>query len=89
MSKKKIPPQGPAPPLDDEVMKGVWVDGVTISLGADHVILDGHINPPRSEKRVTVVRMLFPSRVIPTLIEVLRKVEEGTKKMKPTVTVEG
>ena len=84
MAKKKEPKPKPTPlpiktPLNEEVMKGVWVDAIGFYVGKDYIILDGEITKPRSEKNYVVSRMMFPARTLESLVGVLT---EALKKQK-------
>lgn len=69
--------------LNEEAMKGVWVDGVGIHIGLDYVILEGVVSKPRSDKPYIVSRMMFPPRVLQVLVRELNKVlEEYEKRLK-------
>jgi hypothetical protein len=86
MSEKKNPevkavskPQ----PLNEEVMRGVWIDGVGIGLSSDYVILEGIITPPRSDKPYIVARLMFPPRLLEHLAKNLTEAVEKQKELKP------
>ncbi len=79
MSEKE--PEAKVLPINDDVMKGIMIDGMRMAVGAQYTIIDGIINPPRSEKTVVVTRILIPSAMIPRLIEMLEKVQEAQKKV--------
>jgi len=66
--------------LNDEVMKGLMVDGIGVSLGPDFMIIDAIISSPRSEEPVIVTRILLPIRALEGLIETLNKVREMREK---------
>jgi len=79
MSEKE--PQPGVPPINDEVMKGIMIDGIRMAVGPQYTIIDGIINPPRSEKSVVVIRILVPSAILPQLVEMLEKAQEAQKKL--------
>lgn len=66
--------------LNEEVMKGVWVDGIGVHVGLDYVILEGVVTKPRSDKPYIVSRIMFPPRVFESLVHTLNKVWEEHKK---------
>ena len=67
--------------LNEEAMKGVWVDGVGIQIGPDYVILEGVITQPRTEEPYVASRILFPRRILEQLVgfinETLKKQKEA------------
>jgi len=85
--KKERKPE--AEPLNEEAMKGVWVDGIGFSIGRDYIILEGIITKPRTEKPCVVSRILFPSRILESLVRGLTQAVEkqkelAEKKVKPS-----
>ena len=66
-------------PINDDVMKGIWVDGIDITASASCVIFDGIIHPPRSEEPKIVSRILFPVEVIEMVIQALSSAQESLK----------
>lgn len=77
-------------PMNLDVLKGVWVDGIGLGVSYDCVILDGFINPPRADKPYVVSRMMFPPRMLEHLAKSLSKAVEEQKKLKaPEVRTEG
>lgn len=53
--------------LNEDVLKGVIVDGVGLSLTDDYAIFDGYIAPPRSKKDLVAVRMLVVPDALPLI----------------------
>jgi hypothetical protein len=51
-------------PLNDEIMKGIWIDGFAVYIGDDYAVLDGIIMPPRAEKPAVAARLMFPTRIL-------------------------
>ncbi len=87
MSKEaSTPPPMKAQPLNEDVMKGVLVDGIGIHIGKDFAILEGIISKPRSEVTVVVARMILPIDALEKLgtgiSEVLKKRKEMLKQAK-------
>ena len=71
-------------PLNEEVMKGIWIDGIGLGLSSDYVILEGLITPPRSSKPCIVARLLFPPRLLEHLAKSFGDAAHKQKEMKPT-----
>lgn len=73
MSKEKIEPleaEKITPveePLNEDVLKGVFVDGLGLIITEHYVALDGIIGKPRSKKRVVVARILVPPEALPSI----------------------
>jgi len=67
--------------LNEEAMKGVWVDGIGFRIGSDYVILEGVVTKPRTEKPVIVSRILFPTRVLESLVRGLTQALEKQKEL--------
>jgi len=84
MNKKKKTPTTKLniEPLNDEAMKGVWVDGIEAHISQDYTILDGIITKPRTEKAYVVSRIMFPTRILGPLTEILRKAVENIEQKK-------
>ena len=86
MSKSEIeplkvekPPE--AEPLNDDVMKGVLVDGLSLMTSEYFVILDAILTPPRSGKKpVIAARIIIPPEALPPIIEALKGVAEYFRK---------
>lgn len=70
-------------PINEEVQRGVWVDGIGLGLSSDYVILEGIVAPPRSDKPYIVVRMLFPPRLLEHLAKNLTDAVHQQKELKP------
>jgi len=71
--------------LNDEVLKGIYVDGFEFAIGRDYTVLDAGIRGPRSKETIIVARLLFATRGLDELIEGLSKaLEEHKKKTKST-----
>src|SRR4030067_614754 len=69
VAKVESKPQPKPEPLNDEAMKGIWVDGIGLHIGADYVILEGTIGKPRTEKNYVVSRIMFPTRILEQISE--------------------
>jgi len=85
MLKPKSPQK--AEPLNEEVLKGVWVDGIGVLIGPDYIILEGVITKPRSDKPYIVSRMMFPARIFENFVQSLNQLlkeakEKAVKKAK-------
>jgi len=70
-------------PLNEEVMRGVWIDGIGLGLSSDYIILEGIIAPPRSDKPYIVARLLFPPRLLEHLVKNLTDAVRKQKELKP------
>ena len=70
-------------PLNEDVMRGVWIDGIGLGLTYDYVTLDGMISPPRSDKPYVVARLLFPPRLLEHLAKTFTAAVQKQKEMKP------
>ena len=82
---KKQPKPSKAVMLNEEAMKGVWVDGLGVYVGLDYVIMEGVITKPRTDKPYVASRIMFPVRILETLVHTLNRVlEEHKKKLKTT-----
>jgi len=75
---KKEKPE--AEPLNEEAMKGVWVDGLGFHIGKDYIIFEGVITKPRTKKPYIISRIMFPSRVLEALVNGLTKALEEQRK---------
>jgi hypothetical protein len=71
-------------PLNEEILKGVWIDGIGLGLSSDYVILEGIITQPRSDKPYIVARLLFPPRLLEHLAKNLADAVRKQKEMKPS-----
>lgn len=81
--KKKTPPTKLRPePLNDEAMKGIWVDGIEYMVGPHYTILNGIIAKPRSEKPIIATRIMFPTKILHEWIKTLSKALEELEKKK-------
>jgi len=80
MAKEKPKPPQKAEPINEKVLKGVWVDGIGVYVGPDYVMLEGVMLKPRSDKPYVVSRVMFPPRVFETLVKVLNRLLEEYKK---------
>ncbi|MCJ7610172.1 hypothetical protein MUP00_11005 [Candidatus Bathyarchaeota archaeon] len=69
--------------ISDDVSKGVLVDGMGVTASRDSVIVDGIIGPPRYSSQVTVVRIIFPTRMLPDFIKILTSLQEKRNELKP------
>jgi hypothetical protein len=76
-------------PINEEVTRGVWVDGIGLGLSSEYVILEGIIAPPRSDKPYIVARLLFPPRLLEHLAKSLTNAVRKQKEIKPSELVEG
>jgi hypothetical protein len=74
---------GKPQPLNEEVMRGVWIDGIGLGLSSDYIILDGIITPPRSDKPYVVARLLFPPRLLEHLAKNFTDAVRKQKELKP------
>jgi hypothetical protein len=74
MSETKIGPLKPDKygyePLNIEVAKGIFVDGIGIGVTDYYIVLDGLLGPPRSKKEFIVSRLILP-------IEALKELHQG------------
>ena len=70
-------------PISEDVVKGIWVDGIGLGLSSDYVILEGIIAPPRSEKPYIAARLLFPPRLLEHLVKAFPEALKVQKKLKP------
>ncbi len=87
MSEKEVSKAKPADkpePLNEEIMKGIWIDGIGIGLSSDYVILEGLITPPRSSKPCIVARLLFPPRLLDHLAKSLGDAVRKQKEITPS-----
>jgi len=83
MAKEKPKPPQKAEILNQEALKGVWVDGIGVHLGPAYVMFEGVIAKPRSEKPIIVTRMMLPSGVFENLVNMLNTLlKEQKKKLK-------
>ena len=87
MSKRRPTPLPRPIPMNDDVMKGVMVDGFGFAAGPNYVFIDGVVNPPRAEKPTIVTRTLFPTAVIPQIIKGLQEIHKRQQKQKIEVEV--
>lgn len=82
IKKETQPPQQEI--LNEDVLKGTWIDGIGLHVGGDYVILDGLITPPRTDKNYIVARIMFPTRILGELAKsfevAVKKREEIVKK---------
>jgi len=78
---KKTKQKPEAKLLNEEVMKGVWVDGVGFAIGPDYIILEGVITKPRTEEPYIVSRIMFPTRVLEPLAHGLNQALEKQKEL--------
>jgi hypothetical protein len=76
---KQAPPR--PVPINEEALKGVWIDGVGIHIGKDYAILEGVIGNPRTEKPLIVSRVMFPTRL---LEQMAKMIDDALEKMKRT-----
>jgi len=67
-------------PLNEEAMKGVFVDGIGFHVSEHSVILEGVIGKPRADKNYVVSRLIFPIKMLDSMIDGLTKVREQMKK---------
>lgn len=56
-------------PLNDDILKGVLVDGLGLGIVEHYAFLDGIISQPRSKKDVTVARIIMPPEALPALLK--------------------
>lgn len=79
----EIKEQKPQPPkiLNEDVLKGVWVDGISFHIGRDYIILEGVITPPRTNEPFVVSRMMFPTRILEQLVKLLSDALEKQKQI--------
>jgi hypothetical protein len=80
----KAKPAEKPEPLNEEVMKGLWIDGIGIGLSSDYVVLDGIVAPPRSNKPCVVARLMFAPRMLEHLAKNLAIAAQKQKELKPT-----
>jgi hypothetical protein len=71
-------------PINEEVMKGVWIDGIGLGLSSEYIILEALIIPPRSEKPCIVARLLFPPRLLEHLAKSLNDAVRKQKEIRPS-----
>lgn len=83
----KVKPTLRPQPINEEVQKGVWVDGIGIGLSSDYIILEGIITPPRSDKPYIVSRLLFPPRLLKHLAKSFTEALQMQKDLKPPKVV--
>lgn len=83
MSEKGEPKARPQP-INEEVMKGVWIDGIGLGLSNEYVILEALITPPRSDKPCIVARLLFPPRLLEHLAKSFSDAVQKQKEIKPS-----
>jgi len=82
MPKEKPKPPLKVEPINEDVVKGVWVDGIGVHAGPDYVMLEGVMLKPRSDKPRIVSRIMFPPRVFEKLVKLLNKLlKEYQKKL--------
>lgn len=81
MAKEKPKPPPKPEPLNEEVMKGIWVDGIGFWAGRDYVIMEGIITKPRTKKNLIVSRIMFPPRILETLAHSLNELVEKRKEL--------
>lgn len=74
MSKEKIKPLEAEKPLlkmgealNEDVLKGVFVDGLGFAVTEHYVALDGVVSMPRSKNPVVVARILVPPEALPAI----------------------
>lgn len=83
-TKQQTPPQ-PAPQpariLNEEALKGVWVDGIGFYVGKDYVILEGVITAPRTKEPNIAARIMFPTRILGQLLDALKTAVEKQKEL--------
>ena len=73
--------QGTPKAISEEVMKGVFADGVGVTVGVDFFIIDGLIGPPRSETQTVAARIVFPIRLLPNFAKVFGEAQEKQKAL--------
>ena len=86
MGDKEKPKDNPVlkpQPLNEEVQRGVWVDGIGIGLSSDYVILEGIVASPRTDKPYIVARMLLPPRLLEHLAKNFADALRQQKELKP------
>ena len=88
VAKVESKPQPKPEPLNDEAMKGIWVDGIGLHIGADYVILEGTIGKPRTEKNYVVSRIMFPTRILEQVCKAIENVLKMKKEMEAKQTKE-
>ena len=85
--KSEVKPTQKPQILNEEALKGVWVDGIGIQIGPDYVIIEGVISKPRADPPYVVSRIMFPTRileqVVKSLSELWEKHKDSQKKSKP------
>lgn len=71
-----------AEPLNEDVMKGVLVDGLSFVVSERFVLLDGIIIPPRSGKKpVVAIRIIIPANALPEILEGIKALIEHYRKV--------
>jgi len=70
-------------PINEEIQRGVWIDGIGIGLSSDYVILEGMVGPPRTEKPYIVARLLIPPRLLEHLAKSFSEAVQKQKDLKP------
>jgi hypothetical protein len=71
-NRNKFPPS-----LNQDVVKGVMIDDFGLTTNKYYAILDGIVVPPRSDKTVVAVRMMFP---IAALVDLRRALTSSIKQ---------
>jgi len=66
--------------VDPEIMKGILVDGFEFTFTESYTVMDLGIGPPRSDERVIVSRVVFPTAAMEGLIKGLTNAWEDYKK---------
>ena len=69
-----------AEPLNEDILKGVMVDGLGLGLAEHFVLLDGYITPPRSKKDLIVARIIMPPEALPALLKGIESAMEFYRK---------
>lgn len=80
MGDKPKPPPSKPEPLNQEILKGVLIDAISVHIGPDYFILDGLVAKPRSDKPYIVSRMMIPTRMLETFVSMLNGLLEAHKK---------
>lgn len=91
MAEPKIEPlkpeKGPiCDALNDDVAKGVLVDGLGVGWSESYVMLDGLIGPPRFKKDTVVSRILIPIDALHTFQDGINNAAKEIEAMRKKAT---
>ena len=77
--KKVVEIRPAAVSLNEDAIKGIYVDGLGFQIGTDIVILEAVITKPRVDTPTIAARLIFPRRVLGSII---KKLSEGLELQK-------